>query len=75
MSEFGNDVTYCEPHSGTFTMLSMAKVDEIISEKNELDLEVKSLTEKVKTQGRETTELRQTCKLLEKGCEKPQGTV
>jgi len=46
----------------------MAKVNEIILEKKELDLEVKSLTEKVETQGRESAELRQTRKLLEEEC-------
>jgi len=73
--EFGNGVTYCEPHCGTFTMteLSMAKVDEIISEKKELDLEVKSLTEKVETQGRQSAELCQTCKLLEEECKNVKG--
>jgi len=57
----------------TMTELSMAKVNEIILEKKELDLEVKSLTEKVETQGRESAELRQTCKLLEKECENLKG--
>jgi len=44
-----------------------------ILEKKELDLKVKSLTEKVKTQGRQSAELSQTCKLLEKECKNLKG--
>jgi len=52
-----------------FTMieLSTAKVNEIILQKKELDLEVKSLT------SRESAELRQTCKLLERECKNLKG--